>query len=186
MSLKLVVGTYGRRHSCVQWKKHPRSSSRTFIVHLLNSNYEKLAECNPTLRRDKFFPILPKYWQVSKYTALLSEFSFPKWEKIKFKFRMINLCNGGTKDFVKLWEILHLKIWTHFSIRQTKLFWINLKHYSQRLRVLSPSKQIPLQSLMIRQPRPLFCLSNEKSPSKTTTNQLFLQKKFHHRLLIGL
>ena len=131
MSLKLVVGTYGRRHSCVQWKKHPRSSSRTFIVHLLNSNYEKLAECNPTLRRDKFFPILPKYWQVSKYTALLSEFSFPKWEKIKFKFRMINLCNGGTKDFVKLWEILHLKIWTHFSIRQTKLFWIKLKHYSQ-------------------------------------------------------
>ena len=44
---------------------------------------------------------------------------------------MVNLYNGGTKDFVKLWEIIHLKIWTHFSIRQTKLFWINLKHYSQ-------------------------------------------------------
>ena len=27
------------------------------------------------------FSILPKYWQVSKYTATLSEFSFPKNEK---------------------------------------------------------------------------------------------------------
>ena len=44
---------------------------------------------------------------------------------------MVNLGNGGTNDFVELWEIMHLKIWTHFSIRQTKLFWINLKHYSQ-------------------------------------------------------
>ena len=44
---------------------------------------------------------------------------------------MVNLCNGGTKDFVELWEIIHLKILTHFSIRQRKLFWINLKHYSQ-------------------------------------------------------
>ena len=44
---------------------------------------------------------------------------------------MVNLGNGETKDFVELWEIMHLKIWTHFSIRQTKLFWINLKHYNQ-------------------------------------------------------
>ena len=29
---------------------------------------------------------------------------------------MVNLCNGGTKDFVELWEIIHLKISTHFSI----------------------------------------------------------------------
>ena len=61
---------------------------------------------------------------------------------------MVNLGNGETKDFVELWEIMHLKIWTHFSIRQTKLFWINLKHYSQRPLMLSPSKQIPLQSLL--------------------------------------
>ena len=63
---------------------------------------------------------------------------------------MVNLGNGGTKDFVELWEIMHLKIWTHFSIRQTKLFWINLKHYSQRRPILGLSKQIPLQSLLYK------------------------------------
>ena len=63
---------------------------------------------------------------------------------------MVNLGNGGTKDFVELWEIMRLKIWTHFSIRQTKLFWINLKHYSQRRPILSLSKQIPLQSLLYK------------------------------------
>ena len=61
---------------------------------------------------------------------------------------MVNLGNGGTKDFVKLWEIMHFKIWTHFSIRQTKLFGINLNHYSQRPSMLSLSKQIPLQLLL--------------------------------------
>ena len=44
---------------------------------------------------------------------------------------MENLCNGGTKDFVELWEMIHLKISTHFSIRETNLFKIKLKHYSQ-------------------------------------------------------
>ena len=63
---------------------------------------------------------------------------------------MVNLGNGGTKDFVELWEIMHFKIWTHFSIRQTKSFWINLKYYSQRRPMLSPSKQIPLQSLLYK------------------------------------
>ena len=63
---------------------------------------------------------------------------------------MVNLGNGETKDFVELWEIMHLKIWTHFSIRQMKLFWINLKHYSQRPPMLSPTKQIPLQLLLYK------------------------------------
>ena len=77
---------------------------------------------------------------------------------------MVSLCNVGTKDFGELWEIIYLKIWTHFFIRQTKLFWINLKHYSQtcsniqlcktttRLRwpMLSLPKQIPLQSLLCK------------------------------------
>ena len=45
-----------------------------------------------------------------------------KREKISLKFRMVNLCNDGTKDSVELWEIIHLKILTYFSIRQTKLF----------------------------------------------------------------
>ena len=35
---------------------------------------------------------------------------------------MVNLCNDGTKDFVELREIIHLKISTNFSIQQTKLF----------------------------------------------------------------
>ena len=46
---------------------------------------------------------------------MLSEFSFPKKEKIKPKFQMVNLCNGWTKDFVKLWEIIYLKIWTQLT-----------------------------------------------------------------------
>ena len=64
----------------------------------------------------KCFSILSKYWQVSKYTAFI-----PKKGKNKSKFWIVNLCNGGTKDFVELWEIIHLKIWTHFSIRRMKL-----------------------------------------------------------------
>ena len=52
-----------------------------FIAYFLNSNYEKSAKCNPTFLRDNFFSMLPKYWQVSKYTAMLSEFSFPKTGK---------------------------------------------------------------------------------------------------------
>ena len=63
-----------------------------------NSNYEKLAKCNPTFWRDKFFSILLKYWQVS---MMLSELSFSQ-----DKFQMVNICNGGTKDFVELWEII--------------------------------------------------------------------------------
>ena len=63
---------------------------------------------------------------------------------------MVNLGNGGTKDFVELWEIMHLKNWIHFSIRQTKLLWINLKHYSQRQPMLSPFKQITLQPLLYK------------------------------------
>ena len=42
---------------------------------------------------------------------MLNELSFPKKkEKNKPKFRMVNLCNGGTKNFVELLEIIHLKI----------------------------------------------------------------------------
>ena len=155
------------------------------MAYLLNANYEKVAECNPTFRWDRFFSILQKYWQVWKYTVLLSKFSFPKKGKNKSKFQIVNLCNGGSKDIAELWEIIHLKIWTHFSIRQTKLFWINLEHYSQtcsndhlckttiRLRrpMLSPPKQIPVQLLLhktticlTRPTTTFFCLSNEKKP----------------------
>ena len=37
-----------------------------------------------------------------------------------------------------------------YAFENLKLFWINLKHYSQRPQVLSPSKQIPLQSLLYK------------------------------------
>ena len=75
-----------------------------------NLNYEKSAKRNPTFQRNNF-SILAKYLRVSKYTAMLSGFSFlKKGKRIKSKFRMVNLCNGGTKDFAELWEIKHLKI----------------------------------------------------------------------------
>ena len=35
---------------------------------------------------------------------------------------MVNLRNAGTKDFVELWEIIDLKISTHFTIRQMEIF----------------------------------------------------------------
>ena len=57
---------------------------------------------------DKIFSMLPKYWQVGKRTAMLREFSFPKKGKKNSNFWMVNLCNSGTKDFVELWEIIHL------------------------------------------------------------------------------
>ena len=65
-------------------------------------------------RMGKIFSILSKYWQVRKYAALLSEFSFQKKRK---KFRMVNSSTGGTKDFVEAWDMIDLKISTHFSIR---------------------------------------------------------------------
>ena len=61
-------------------------SDFSFMAYLLNLNYEKSAECNPTFWRDKFFSSFRKYWQASKYTALLSKFSFPKKEKISLGF----------------------------------------------------------------------------------------------------
>ena len=78
-----------------------------FIEYLLILNYEKSAKCNPTFPHDKFLSILSKYWLLSKHTALLNKFSFPKKGKNKSMFRMVNLCNGGTKNFVELWEIIH-------------------------------------------------------------------------------
>ena len=52
-----------------------------FIIYLLNWNYEKLAKHNPAFLQNKFFSILLKYWKVSKYTAMLSKFIFPKKRK---------------------------------------------------------------------------------------------------------
>ena len=68
-----------------------------FIAYLLNSNYEKLAKCNPTFRRDNFFPSSPN---IDK--SVSTQRFFPEKEKNKSKFRIITLCNDGIKDFVEL------------------------------------------------------------------------------------
>ena len=60
---------------------------------------------------------------------------------------MANLCNGGTKDFVELWKIIHLlNIWT-------QLTWsIAMKPVQNTTSVkppmLSLPKQIPVKSLL--------------------------------------
>ena len=144
-----------------------------------------------------YFPTGQFFFRLFEIDKLVSTQRFsPKREKISLKFRIVNLCNGGTKDFVELWEIIHLKIWTHFSIRQTKLFWINLEHYSQtcsndhlcrattclRWPMLSPPKQIPIQSLLCKtttcltRPATTFSLPNKKSLSKTTTESFIQQR----------
>ena len=89
-----------------------------------------------------------------------------------------------------------LYIWKSELIRQTKLFWINLRHYIQtcsndhlckvttRLRRprLSSSKQIPVQSLLCKMTtcltRPATNLSPKwkKSLSKTTTKNFIQQR----------
>ena len=95
---------------------------------------------------------------------------------------MVNLRNCETKDFAELWKIIHLKIWTHFSIRQSKLFWINLKYYNQtcsndhlckmtthlRQPMLNPPRQFLMQSLLCKTttcltwPATTFWVPNEK------------------------
>ena len=37
------------------------------------------------------------------------------WTSLKFNFQIVNLCNGGTKDFVALWDIIHLNIWAQLT-----------------------------------------------------------------------
>ena len=80
ISLKLVVAAYWWSHSSVQWKELPRSSPWTFLskhTFLTPTMKSRQNECNLTFLQDKFF----FHSQVSKYTAMLSEFSFPKKRK---------------------------------------------------------------------------------------------------------
>ena len=102
------------------------------------------------------------------YIALLSEFSFPKKRKQnKSNFRMVNLCNSGTKDFVELWKIIHWNIWMQLS------YFIMVKPVqkttSVKLPMLSSPKQIPVQSLLSNMTsNQFFWLPNEKNLHKTT------------------
>ena len=72
---------------------------------------------------------------------------------------MVNLCNRGTKDFVELWEIIHLNMWIQQSITVKPV----QATTSIKQPMLSPPKQIPAQSLL----------------SNTTSNHFFdsLMKK---------
>ena len=72
---------------------------------------------------------------------------------------MVNLCNRGTKDFVELWQIIHLNMWIQQSITVKPVQTTT----SIKQPMLSPPKQIPAQSLL----------------SNTTSNHFFdsLMKK---------
>ena len=95
--------------------------------------------------------------QYSKYTAMLSKFSFPKkGNKNKSNFRLVNLCNGGTKDFVK-------PVQTTTSVKRP---------------MLSPPKQIPVTSLLFNATSDQFFDSKmKKNLSKTTTTKLYPAKE---------
>ena len=101
----------GRATPVFNEKKHPRSSPRTFLSWHTFLTRTRKSRQNATLFSDGTIFFHPPEIQVSKYTPMLSEFRFSKKGKIiKSKFRMVNLCNGGTKDFVELLEIIYLKI----------------------------------------------------------------------------
>ena len=75
-------------------------------AYLFNSYYEKSEKCNPTFRQDNFFPSSPN---IEKSVG--TQRFFPKKGKNKSKFWILNLYNGGIKDFKELWEFEnHLKI----------------------------------------------------------------------------
>ena len=86
--------------------------------------------------------------------------------KNKSNFWMVNLCNGGTKDFVELWEIIHLKS-------------INLNYYSQTCSKDHLCKTTNDESTPVENDQqPLFFYSQMKiNPSKTTTTKLYPMKE---------
>ena len=74
----------------------------------LTRTMESRQKCNPTFRRDNFFSIILLVHNFDK--SVSTQRFFPKKRKNKSTFQIVNLCNGRTKDFVELWEIIHLKI----------------------------------------------------------------------------
>ena len=77
-----------------------------------------------------------------------SKFNFPKKGKNKSNFRMVNLCNGRTKDFVELWEIIHLNIW----IQLTQSITVKPVQMTTSVKrpMLSPHKQILVKLLLYK------------------------------------
>ena len=132
-----------------------------FITYLLNSNYEKSAKFNPTFLQDIFFPSsqnIDKSVCTQECWANLA--SQKKRRQNKSNFWIVNLCNSGTKDFVELWKIIHLNIWTQLTYSITVK---PVQKTSVQLSMLSPSKQIPVQSLLSNATsNHFFWLPNEK------------------------
>ena len=61
-----------------------------------------------------YFPTGQIFFHAPKI-FMVSEFHCPKRGKNNSNFRIVNLSNSGTKDFVELWEIRHLNIWTQLT-----------------------------------------------------------------------
>ena len=74
----------------------------SFMAYLLNSNLKSQQNAILLSCRTNFFHA-PKI-------LMVSEFHCPKTGKNNSNFRIVNLSNSGTKDFVELWEIRHLNI----------------------------------------------------------------------------
>ena len=73
-------------------------------TYFFKSNYKKSEKCNPTFRQGNFFP-----FSLNIDNSVSTQRFFSK--KGKNKSWIVDICNGGIKDFVKLWEIEnHLKI----------------------------------------------------------------------------
>ena len=88
---------------------------------------------------------------------------------------MVNLCNSGTKDFVELWEIIHLNIWTQLTQSITAKSVQTTTSVKQPM--LSPPKQIPVQSLLSKATSNHFFDSQmKKNLSKTITTKLYPAK----------
>ena len=93
---------------------------------------------------------------------------------------MVNLCNGGTKDSAELWKIIHLNIWTQSTLS------ITVKPVqtttSVKRPLLSPPKQIPVQSLLSNATGNHFFDSQmKKSLSKTITTKTLSSERMQKK-----
>ena len=95
-SLKLVVGTYGWRHSGVQCKKQ-----HTFLTRTMKSQKNAILLSDGTI-----FFIHSKYWQVSKYTLF-----FPK--KGKNKSKLSETWNQGFRGAMRNYTFENLNSFFH-------------------------------------------------------------------------
>ena len=121
------------------------------LAYLFHSNYEKLEKCNPTFRRDNFFPSSPNI-DKSVSTQRFSQ----RREKISLSYPKL-----GIKVFMELWE-------TH--LRRPML------SPPQRIPV-----QLLLYKTTIRPATTFFVSQMKKSLSKTTTLNTLSSKEMQDK-----